>query len=113
MARHAPHRPLRGAGRRPHLSRGDARYYRGYAGYRFYRPGYRHFGGWWFPAAALTGALIAGAIEDAPVYAGPPTYAGNAHVDWCYGHYRSYRAPDNSWQPLNGPRRACVSPYDY
>ncbi|WP_084032840.1 BA14K family protein [Chelativorans sp. J32] len=34
-----------------------------------------------------------------------------AHVNWCYARYRSYRASDNSFQPYNGPRRACVSPY--
>lgn len=36
---------------------------------------------------------------------------GNAHVEWCYARYRSYRAYDNSYQPYNGPRRACISPY--
>ena len=36
---------------------------------------------------------------------------GNAHVAWCSQRYRSYRAYDNSYQPYNGPRRECVSPY--
>ena len=35
----------------------------------------------------------------------------NAHVAWCYNRYRSYRAYDNSYQPFNGPRRECISPY--
>lgn len=35
----------------------------------------------------------------------------SAHVNWCHDRYRSYRAWDNSWQPYNGPRRQCRSPY--
>jgi hypothetical protein len=35
----------------------------------------------------------------------------DAHVAWCYQRYRSYRASDNSFQPYNGPRRECYSPY--
>ncbi|WP_425350242.1 BA14K family protein [Phyllobacterium phragmitis] len=37
--------------------------------------------------------------------------AGSAHVRWCYNRYRSYRAYDNSYQPYNGPRRQCYSPF--
>lgn len=36
---------------------------------------------------------------------------GSAHVQWCYDRYRSYRAWDNTFQPYNGPRRQCWSPY--
>jgi hypothetical protein len=32
-------------------------------------------------------------------------------VQWCANRWRSYRATDNTYQPSNGPRRACVSPY--
>ncbi|MBZ9675952.1 BA14K family protein [Mesorhizobium sp. ES1-1] len=35
----------------------------------------------------------------------------NAHVQWCYDRYRSYRAYDNTFQPYNGPRQQCWSPY--
>ncbi|MBZ9743302.1 MULTISPECIES: BA14K family protein [unclassified Mesorhizobium] len=35
----------------------------------------------------------------------------NAHVQWCYNRYRSYRAYDNTFQPYNGPRQQCYSPY--
>ena len=35
----------------------------------------------------------------------------SAHVNWCYNHYRSYRAWDNTYQPYHGPRRFCRSPY--
>jgi hypothetical protein len=36
---------------------------------------------------------------------------GNSHVSWCYNRYRSYRAFDNTFQPYNGPRQQCYSPY--
>ncbi|TGQ69604.1 MAG: BA14K family protein [Mesorhizobium sp.] len=35
----------------------------------------------------------------------------NAHVQWCYNRYRSYRSWDNTFQPYNGPRQQCWSPY--
>jgi hypothetical protein len=33
------------------------------------------------------------------------------HVDWCYARYKSYRARDNTYQPKEGPRKVCVSPF--
>lgn len=33
------------------------------------------------------------------------------HVNWCFQRYRSYRAYDNTFQPYNGPRQECRSPY--
>lgn len=93
--------------RRNHAPR--AHYWRGHRGYDHYRPGYRRHGDFWFPLAAFaTGAIISGAIANSnqPVYA-----AGDAHVRWCYDRYRSYRASDNTFQPYNGPRRQCISPY--
>lgn len=35
----------------------------------------------------------------------------SAHVQWCYNRYRSYRTYDNTFQPYNGPRQQCWSPY--
>jgi hypothetical protein len=93
--------------RRHHSPR--VRYWRGHRGYDHSRPGYRRHGDFWFPLAAFaTGAIISGAIANSnrPVYAG-----GDAHVRWCYERYRSYRASDNTFQPYNGPRRQCISPY--
>jgi len=85
-------------------------WHNGHRGYRYYRPGYRRYGDFWFPAAAfVTGAVIGGAIANSQprvVYRG-----SNAHVRWCYDRYRSYRAYDNTYQPYNGPRRQCISPY--
>ena len=84
--------------------RGDDSYYRGYKGSRHYRHGYRQRNGLWFPLAAFgLGAIIGGAVAN--------NGGGSAHVQWCYDHYRSYRAYDNTYQPYNGPRRACYSPY--
>jgi hypothetical protein len=80
---------------------GNARYHNGHRGYRERRRGYREHNGFWFPAGAfIAGALITGAIDNAP-------RSGNAHVQWCYDHYRSYRAYDNTYQPYSGPRREC------
>ena len=82
-------------------------YWRGHRGYRDYRPGYRRHGDFWFPPAAfIAGAIIGGVIANQPSYGG-----GDAHVQWCYDRYRSYRASDNTFQPYNGPRRQCNSPY--
>lgn len=35
----------------------------------------------------------------------------SAHVAWCMDRYRSYQPSDNSYQPHNGPRRLCKSPF--
>ncbi len=35
----------------------------------------------------------------------------DAHVNWCYDRYRSYRERDNTYQPYSGRRRQCISPY--
>lgn len=86
-------------------------YYRGHRGSRHYRQGWRQHRGHWFPPAAfIAGAIIGGAIANQPP---PPRYRGygNAHVEWCYARYRSYRERDNTFQPYQGPRRQCHSPY--
>ncbi|MCA1491832.1 BA14K family protein [Sinorhizobium alkalisoli] len=53
------------------------------------------------------GALIGGVLAQPRYYGG----GGSSHTRWCYARYRSYRAYDNTFQPYNGPRRACISPY--
>ncbi len=91
--------------------RGDRRYY----GDRRWRDHRRHNSN----AGAIIGGLAAGAIIGgalaAPRYAPPPQRryvgGGNSHVNWCYSRYRSYRAYDNTFQPYNGPRQQCYSPY--
>ncbi|MBZ9738574.1 MULTISPECIES: BA14K family protein [unclassified Mesorhizobium] len=84
-------------------------YWNGHRGYREYRRGYRRHGDYWFPLAAFaTGALITGAIVNSE---SNRVYEGNSHVQWCYDRYKSYRASDNTFQPYNGPRQECRSPY--
>ena len=86
----------------------------GYRGYRHERHGYRrHSDGWWYPLAAfgLGAAIIGGmAAQQAPR---PPVGVAMpvSHVRWCQGRYRSYDAYTNTFQPYNGPRQVCVSPY--
>lgn len=87
--------------------RGSRAYYNGHRGSRHHRPGYRQHNGWWFPPAAF----IAGAIIGGGMASQQPQRLSRAHVRWCQDRWRSYRVSDNSYQPFNGPRRACVSPY--
>lgn len=35
----------------------------------------------------------------------------SAHIGWCNDRWLTYRASDNSYQALYGPRRQCRSPY--
>lgn len=58
------------------------------------------------------GAIIGGLLAQ-PRYDGGQRYyrSGGSHADWCYARYRSYRAYDNTFQPYDGRRRQCVSPY--
>jgi hypothetical protein len=49
--------------------------------------------------------------ERTPVYVEPEADYGNDHVNWCYNRYRSYREYDNTYQPYNGGRRQCNSPF--
>lgn len=87
--------------------RDDRAFYNGHRGYRSYRPGYRQHNGIWFPLAAFaTGAIIGGAVSQQPRVS-----VGGSHVQWCANRYRSYRVSDNTFQPNNGPRRQCNSPY--
>lgn len=94
-------------------------WYNGHRGYRHYRRGYERHGDWWFPAGAfVAGAIIGGALADpGPTYYEPRRVYrrvdryGDAHVQWCYDRYRSYREWDNTFQPYNGPRQECYSPY--
>jgi len=92
---------------------GSYSYYNGHRGYRDRRAGYRQHNGFWFPAAAfVAGAIVGGAVsQPSRTIVVQPGRMSQAHVDWCYSQYRSYRASDNSFQPYNGPRRACSSPY--
>ena len=84
-------------------------YYNGHRGVVVARPGYRYYRGYWFPAAAFAAGAAAGAAVATPP--APYRRPAAAHVAWCYDTYRSYRAYDNTYQPYEGPRRQCWSPY--
>jgi len=91
-----------------------ARYWNGHRGYSERRAGYRYHNGYWYPLAAFAaGAIIGGAIAQprpAPV---APRAAGlnPRHYSWCEARYRSYDSYSNTFQPYNGPRQQCLSPY--
>lgn len=88
--------------------RGNQAYYNNHRGYRQYRPGYRQYNGYWFPPAAfIMGAIIGGAMSNQQ----PVVRMSAQHVRWCQDRWRSYRVSDNSYQPYNGPRRQCRSPF--
>ena len=87
--------------------RGDFYYYNGHRGYRDRRPGFRFYNGFWFPSAAFSFGFSVG--RDRDLDRGDRSWA--RHVDWCYDRYRSYRESDNTFQPYNGPRQECISPY--
>jgi hypothetical protein len=91
----------------------DYGWYNGHRGYRYKHGDYdNYYNGYWYPAAAfVAGALIGGAIANNNRYYNNGYGSGSAHVQWCYDHYRSYREYDNTFQPFNGPRRQCYSPY--
>lgn len=96
-------------GDRNSYRRDDGIWWNGHRGYREYRRGYRRHGDYWFPLAAFAaGALISGAIVNNE---NNRVHRGDAHVQWCYDRYRSYRAYDNTFQPYHGPRQQCISPY--
>ncbi len=89
--------------RNRHRGRSGRRHHRGHGGHRHgYGP------------ALIGGLIIGGIIADQAYrvrYYDNYNSTSNAHLDWCYNRYRSYRDRDNTFQPYNGPRRQCISPY--
>ena len=106
-------RPPHNSNNRPGNWNGNDRpgHWNGHDGRRDYRKGYRRSNdGWWYPLAAFgAGAVLGGALT-APSVQAAPAY-GNSHTNWCANRYRSYRPYDNTFQPYNGPRQQCYSPY--
>lgn len=97
--------------------------YRGGGWGPYYGPVYGPYGpgwGWngygWAPLATFgAGALIGGGVRaaiasDNNSSSADPTI-NPKHYQWCEDHYKSYRASDNTYQPYNGPRKQCLSPY--
>ncbi len=79
-------------------------------GYRPHRPGYVYHRGHWLSAASMR----AGVIVDRPIVRHRPVRVADLHprhYSWCADRYRSYDWRSNSFQPYNGPRQLCYSPY--
>ena len=64
---------------------------------RPYRRHHRHNDPWPY---IIGGIIIGGIILNA-----------DKHHRWCKNRYRSFDRRSNTYQPYNGPRRQCVSPY--
>ena len=66
-------------------------------------------------AVGILGAIIGGAIianeNNRHERRHRRDVAIDMHIDWCYDRYRSYRESDNTYQPYQGRRRQCHSPY--
>jgi hypothetical protein len=66
---------------------------------------------------AIAGAIIGGIIvhqfhqQPRPQPHAHGSYLSSHHINWCRNRWRSYRVVDNSYQPYQGPRRVCISPY--
>jgi hypothetical protein len=73
-------------------------------------PGFRRGGGG--AAGAIVGGLIAGAIIGGAMANAPRAYADNPHTRWCLNRYKSYDPRTDTFQPYNGPRQYCISPYN-
>jgi hypothetical protein len=46
-----------------------------------------------------------------PVVHAVPRHRVGAHAEWCAARYRSYDVGTDTYQPFDGPRRYCRSPY--
>ncbi len=87
-------------------------HWNGNQGYRERRDGYRrHNDGYWYPLVAFgAGAIIGGALTNG-TRREQVVEIDDQSANWCANRYRSYRAYDNTYQPNNGPRQQCRSPY--
>lgn len=56
-----------------------------------------------------TGSISADQASDSNHVADRDLIEG--HIVWCSDRYRSYRVEDNSYQPYQGERQDCLSPY--
>ena len=85
--------------------------YRGYYPPRVYAPPPQHYyppPGRYYPPRVYARPVPPRYYPPAPAYR---TAFSAAHYNYCFARYRSYRQYDNTFQPYNGPRKQCVSPY--
>jgi hypothetical protein len=93
--------------------------------HHYYHGGY-YGGGWYGGGDFLAGTALGltfGALASpyyAPAYGyyppppPPPLYAagpGDAHIQWCSAHYRSYSPETNLWVDYDGVMHQCMAPY--
>ncbi len=90
--------------------RGGNYYYNGYQGFRERRAGYRQYNGYWFPRSAFSFNITIDSDRNSRADRNSVRLT-RQHIAWCEDRYRSYRASDNTFQPFNGARRQCISPY--
>lgn len=90
------------------MRRNGKAYYNGRRGSRERRSGYRHYNGFWFPAEAFFGAVIINGIVQGQYR----VHGSSAHIRWCMNRYRTYSARTDTFQPYEGNRRRCNSPYN-
>ena len=93
----------RGA-RRGGFSRGRG----GFSG--FNRGGIYYRGGGHYRSNNVVPYIVGGIIVGGVAYQSQAHYS--QHVAWCDEKYRSYNVRTDSFQPYNGPRRRCNSPYN-
>lgn len=71
-------------------------------------------------AVVVLGGVVASAFNrpapiDTPVtikaFSANDARLGDTHTSYCANRYRTYDAATNTFQPFEGPRRQCVSPY--
>lgn len=66
-------------------------------------------------AVVILGGVVASALNRPAPIQTPLTYqparANDAHATYCANRYRTYDAATNTFQPFDGPRRECRSPY--
>jgi len=96
---------------------GTVRYGKDYKGYLLRPPYFLPGLGWYTPPDFHDRSLYFGFHFREP---GKPRVPGSRkptvrldtdHAEWCRARYASYRVSDNTFQPHNGLRQQCRSPY--
>ena len=62
-------------------------------------------------AIGIVGGIIVGSALANAAKQKQATSATQAHYDWCFANYKTYRISDNSFMSYSGMRKPCNSPY--